>query len=390
MLALSGGLAASTTLFLREKTSLSRESKERVKAQQESANNAQTAKFLSDLLAGASPDVAQGKMPTLLDIVERAVKQLDSGLQDQPSIEANLRNTIGSTFYSLGRFAEAKAQFQAGLKLALAAGGGKDRLTLRLRGNLANILHAARDYAKAEAENRAILAIRESEFPPDDMETLATRDNLATEISKQGRLAEAATEYRALLSPQRAALGENHADTLRTRMALANTESRRGYVMFYDPSHLDGEKPAATDVDRVKAEANALFVEQEKEFRDVIVRMEQAAALGPKHPQTLEARYGLADVLAFQKKHSDAEKEHRAVAELRHEVLGAVHKKTFQSRAGAARALAGQGLIAEALAGFHALIADQIATPQRDEGDYQNNLDMLKRLESGASRRKQP
>ena len=390
LLALSGGLAASTTLFLREKNARSRESQERAKAQRESANNAQTAKFLSDLLAGASPDVAKGMMPTLLDIVERAVQQLGTGMQDQPAIEATLRNTIGSTFFSLGRFAEAKAQFEAGLKLARVAAGEKDRLTLRLRGNLANILHAARDYQKAEAENRAILTIRESEFPPNDIETLATRDNLATEISKQGRLAEAATEYRALLSPQRTALGEDHADTLRTRMALANTESRRGYMMLYELSHPHPDKPAVTDVERVKAEATTLFVEQEKEFRDVVAHMEQVPALGPKHPQTLETRYALADVLAFQDKHSDAEKEHRAVAELRHDVLGAAHKKTFQSRAGAARAIAGQGRLGEALAGFRAIIADQNATPQRDEGDYQNNLDMVKRLESGSGRQNQP
>ena len=258
------------------------------------------------------------------------------------------------------------------------------------RSNLANILHEARDYAKAEAENRAILTIRASEFPPDDIETLATRDNLATEISKQQRLAEAATEYRALLTPQRKALGEDHADTLRTRMALANTESRRGYVMLYELSHPNPEKPAVTDVDRVKAEATALFVEQEKEYREVVAAMERVPALGPKHPQTLEARYGLADVLAFQEKHSDAEKEHRAVAELRSDVLGAVHKKTFQSRAGVARAIAGQRRVAEAIAGFRAIIADQKAAPQRDEGDYQNNLNALKFLESAPDGQKQP
>lgn len=360
LLALGGGLAAATTLYMRERAALTRESGERAKAQRESANNAQTAKFLSDMLAGASPDMAKGKVPTLLDIVESAAKRLGTGLPDQPAVEASLRNIIGSTWYSLGRYPEAKTQFAAGLKLALAALGEKDRLTLRLRDNLANILKKERDYAKAEAGHRAILVIRLSEFPPDDIETLATRGNLAGVIAKQeDRFDEAVAEYRALLPSQQKALGAGHADTLRTRIALAN-------ILSYT----------------AKGDA-AKLAEAETEYRGAIAVMEQSPDLGPKHPQTLETRYGLADVLYYQKKYPDAEKEHRAVQGLRADVLGANHEKTPHSRAGTARAIAQQeGCLAEAIAEFKAVIAAQQAAPQRDEERLKINLQWLQQLEA--------
>ena len=111
--------------------------------------------------------------------------------------------------------------------------------------------------------------------------------------------------------------------------------------------------------------------------------MEQSPELGPKHPQTLETRYGLADVLYFQKRYADAENEHRAVERLREAVLGANHEKTLHSRASAARAIAKQeGRLAEAIAEFKAVIAAQESAPQRDEERLKINLQTLEMLEA--------
>ena len=357
LLALVGGLGASTTLFIREKAALRRESAERAKVQVESASHAQTAKFLSDMLAGVSPEIARGKDTSLLkEILGKAAGRLGSALKNQPGVQASLHNTIGSTYFSMGEFARAKAHFEAGLPLAKAVLGEKDRLTLRLRGNLANILHTARLYPEAEAENRAILAIREREFPPDDIETLATMDNLANEIAKQGRFPEASEIYRGVLPLQQQALGASHADTLRTRMALANIMGR-----------LSQDSPGK-------------LAAVEKDYQEIVALMEQSPTLGPKDPLTLEARYGLADVLYFGKHYKEAEEEHHQVYLLRDEVLKPTHKKTFQSRAGAARAMAGRGDLKTAIARFEAILADQQATPQRDEGDYRSNQQALAAL----------
>jgi len=369
LLSLLGGLGASTTLYLRANEALHRELVERDNALREATHHALTSKFLSDLLASAGPDRAKGTTPTVLALVEEAAQRVGFGLENQPAVEATLRNTIGSTFLALDRPTEAKTQFEAGLAVATRALGERDRLTLRLRGNLANVRHASRDYAGAEAENRALLALRLQAFPPDDIETLATRDNLAAAISKQGRFAEAADEYLALRPLQEHALGKSHPDTLRTRMALANTLAR---LCLNDSGRV-------VDVEKLN--------QAEAEYREGVTLLTLAPALGPKHTQTLEARYGLADVLYFQKNFAAAEKEHREVYELRRKILSPTHKKTFQSQAGVARALYGMGHLDEALAAFRQLIADQEAAPDRDESDYQNNLKTLEMIRSLRSSR---
>ncbi|MFN0130874.1 MAG: protein kinase domain-containing protein [Verrucomicrobiales bacterium] len=369
LLSLVGGLAASTTLYLRANEALRRESVERNNAQREATHHALTSKFLSDLLASAGPDRAKGTTPTVLALVEEAAQRVGFGLENQPAVEAALRNTIGSTFLALDRPNEAKAQIEAGLAAATRALGDRDRLTLRLRGNLANVRHASRDYPGAEAENRALLALRQDAFPPDDIETLATRDNFAAAISKQGRFAEAAAEYSALRPLQEQALGKDHPDTLRTRMALANTLAR----LCLDDS---GRVADAEKLNQAAAE-----------YRAVVTLLTLASAQGPEHTQTLEARYGLADVLYFQKNFAAAEKEHREVFELRRKILSPTHKKTFQSQAGVARALYGMGQLDQALAAFSQLVADQVAAPDHDEGDYRNNLKTLELIRSAQASR---
>ncbi len=359
LVTLVGGLAASTTMYVREKAALSSESAARRKAETEAKKNAQMATFLNEMLAGISPDEAKGADPTLMKkILAKAAARAGRDLQGQPEVETFLRNTIGSTYFTIGLFAEAKTQYEAGLKTARDALQETDRLTLRLRGNLANILHAEGNYKEAEAENRAILQIRLREYPPDDIEALATRDNLATEISKQGRYEDAAEEYLSLLPLQQNAIGKDHPDTLRTRMALANVMSRL----------------ASGDM--------AKLVEVEKNYREIIAIAEGNPLMGKHHTQTLEARYGLADVLYFLTKYGDAEQEHREVCELRKNVLSKTHKKVFQSRAGIARAIAGQeGRLDEAITELRTILQEQKAAPQYDKGDYLNNEAALKLFE---------
>jgi len=54
--------------------------------------------------------------------------------------------------------------------------------------------------------------------------------------------------------------------------------------------------------------------------------------LGPEHPQTLETRDGLGEVLDHQDRHSEAEAEYRAVLKLEEKVLGPEHPQTLRTR----------------------------------------------------------
>jgi tetratricopeptide (TPR) repeat protein len=67
------------------------------------------------------------------------------------------------------------------------------------------------------------------------------------------------------------------------------------------------------------------------EYRDAVAAL-QKSPLGPRHPDTLAARYGLADALAASGELADALKEHEAVWIDRKEVLSPTHKKTLRSQ----------------------------------------------------------
>jgi TolA-binding protein len=88
---------------------------------------------------------------------------------------------------------------------------------------------------------------------------------------------------------------------------------------------------AAADEDRStsppkNAEAIKAF---ELEDRSVISLQEKV--LGTENPDTLETRYGLAEVLAHQGKYADAETEFRAVLKLQEKVLGLADPHTLRT-----------------------------------------------------------
>jgi non-specific serine/threonine protein kinase/serine/threonine-protein kinase len=138
-------------MYVREKAALGRESEERRKAQIESARNAQTAKFLNDMIAGINPDEAKGADPALIKkILSAAAGRVGADLKGQPKVECFLRNTIGSTCFAMGLYVEAKAQFEEGLKIANECLGPENRLTLKFRSNHASVMDAEGSSLKAK------------------------------------------------------------------------------------------------------------------------------------------------------------------------------------------------------------------------------------------------
>ena len=72
--------------------------------------------------------------------------------------------------------------------------------------------------------------------------------------------------------------------------------------------------------------------------------------LGPEHPNTLDTRNKLAEVLAAQTRYAEAEAEYRAVIILREKVLGVDHPDTFETCFDLANCLRSEGKLQEARA----------------------------------------
>ena len=145
------------------------------------------AKFQTDMLAAVNPNqlpkdpVTKEPMKdavTVVQALEAAVKVLDEGnLKDQPLVEANVRNTIGTTLRSLAR------------------------------------------YDDAEPNLRKSLEIRRAAHPAGHPDIALGIHNLAVLYWKQGKLDKSVPMFEELLKTREAALGRTHVDTL---MAVAN------------------------------------------------------------------------------------------------------------------------------------------------------------------------
>jgi serine/threonine protein kinase len=93
---------------------------------------------------------------------------------------------------------------------------------------------------------------------------------------------------------------------------------------------------------------------------------DQPDALGPDHPDALAARFGLAQEMAAQGDHAEAEEEFRYVYRARQRTLGPNHPETLIARFGAAQEIAARGDHARAEEEFRGMLPHQ----RRSLGQY--------------------
>ena len=107
--------------------------------------------FVTTTLRSSDPyTVGGGRETTILDAMEAALRDLDSGrFRDDPDTEADLRSTIASILENNGRAAAAEPLFRAALRTRRELVSGDDPRTAEALGDLSRNLHVL---GRAEAE----------------------------------------------------------------------------------------------------------------------------------------------------------------------------------------------------------------------------------------------
>jgi serine/threonine protein kinase/TPR repeat protein len=140
----------------------------RQQAQTEAAKSRQVAQFFKDMLNGVEPSVALGRDTAMLkEILDRTAERIGTDLGNQPEVEAQLRQTIGTVYKALGQ------------------------------------------YEKAEMMHSAALAIRRSLFGNENLDVAASLQDLGVVLWHEGKLPEAEAAHRQSLKIRRALLKEN-------------------------------------------------------------------------------------------------------------------------------------------------------------------------------------
>jgi serine/threonine protein kinase/tetratricopeptide (TPR) repeat protein len=298
-------------------------------AEHQEAGARAVSRFYEDsVLAAPRPqgwEGGMGKDVTMKEALNKAEPTIDKAFSGQPEMEANVRYTLGSTYWYIGQFDAAYPQLEKAY------------------------------------------AIRLERLGPDHPDTLTSLDSLAMERWKQDRFADAVALERQALERRRRVLGPEHEDTLRSQINLAQFLTTAEGNWEADPDQFD---EAATLLDQAIAVGNRVLganhryilygqmcryfvLEHQGKSGEGLALARQTydgrrRVLGPDHPDTLRSMADICWFLEDLGKFEDAERQASDALAARIRILGDAHFETFDSRNQLAIFLVDEGKMVEA------------------------------------------
>ena len=254
--------------------------------------------FLSEVFQ--SPDPARdGHTITVAEMLNRAVKKLDTDLAEQPKRQAKFQVALGRTYHALGLYSEAIRQLEKARDYFIKDPGPQHRDTLNAMRDIAlSHLEAGRE-VEARKLWEEVLELYVRFLGPQDSDTLWTRTYLARVYYRAGRGVEALKTREEVFELRRRLSGREHSDTLFAMHELA--------ISCFDAAgHRDKALRLQEDVLALRHKVN-----------------------GPEHPETLWAMANLADFFSGTGRQYEALKMREDLLTLRRKVNGPTHPDTL-------------------------------------------------------------
>jgi serine/threonine protein kinase len=326
--------------------------------------------FKDDVLAAARPEGKAGglgKDVTVRRAVDQAEPKIAVRFWNQPAVEADVRDTLGSTYYYLGEPALASRQHVRALELYQARLGPEHPDTLQSRHNLAVAYHSAGRTAEAIPLLEATLGLMEAKLGSDHPNTLASRNNLAAAYLTAGRTAEAIKLHEATLKQRALTLGPNHPETLQSRDNLASAYHAAGRtaeaIAPFEATLKMMELSLGPEHPDTLTSRNNLAVAYHAAGRTAeaiplleVTLKQRELKIGPEHPDTLQTRNNLAALYHAAGLTAKATSLLEATLKQRESKLGPEHPDTLYSRNNLAAVYLNAGRTAEAIPLFEATL----------------------------------
>jgi eukaryotic-like serine/threonine-protein kinase len=310
-----------------------RTARERDRANREAEASKRVVAFMTGMFRGSDPSEARGNTITAREVLDRASKDIETGLGKDPEVRARLLGTMGEVYLNLGLLAQAEPLLRNALETQLHVLGPASQETLESRNRWAELLYRQAHYQQAEEFNRETLEMARRTLGPDHEVTITSLDQLASTLLDQGRFKDSEQIYRELLVTDRRLDGPDGARTLATLNNLANALSRQ----------------------RRFAEAAPL--------RTAALEGSQRT-LGSDHPRTLMMMSNLAADEYGLGNYAAAEKLHLQLIDVQRRVLGPEHTDTLMQLENLANAYTGEHRFDEA----EKLLRDVLAVERRARG----------------------
>ncbi len=158
------------------------------RAELERAKTEQVNEFMANMLAAVDPG-ERGLDVTVAQVLSQAARDIDS-TSLAPEIEAQIRHTLGQTYYGLGLYDSAAPHTSRAYELRLRTLGPQDQRTVFSLSWVAAMAEARGDLENAERLARQMVDMQKAVPNAAPTEVATSIDNLARIIELQGRLDE--------------------------------------------------------------------------------------------------------------------------------------------------------------------------------------------------------
>ena len=284
------------------------EERDRTARERDRANR--ITEFMTSMFKVSDPGEARGNSVTAREILDKASKEIETGLAHDPELQAQLMHLMGTVYDKLGLYPRAESLLRRAVDIRLQVLGAQNPDSLRSADQLAWVLLQQGRYAEAEKLARETVETQSRVLGPEKQATLDSMTTLASVYRLEGRLAESEELNRQTLDIERRVLGREHPDTLATMENLAtvldteghHAEAERAYRETLEiERRLKGpEHPDAVDLMNnvaVTLAEEGRYAESKEIFRETLEIRRRV--LGPKHPKTAETLYNLGCVAAM-------------------------------------------------------------------------------------------
>ncbi len=295
--------------------------------------------FMTDMFKVSNPSEARGNDIRAREILDKSAKDIDTGLANDPELQAHMMNVMGTVYQSLGLSSKAEPLLRHALEIRQRILGPRNPDTLQSKSDLAVVMLAESHLEEAEKLCRETMETRRQVLGPEDHDTVDSMVQLARILGFESRYDEAERLNRDALELSRRKWPQDRltatalsllADTLTHQGKYPEAEKAAREALETDRRALGSDHPSVLrdmfNLAGILTEEQH-YAEAEKVQRELIESARRV--LGPQHPGTLVAMSTMAALLQEEKRFAESEKLQREVFEAQRQTLGPEHASTL-------------------------------------------------------------
>jgi len=319
--------------------------------------------YLQKILASADP-FKDGRRIRVVELLEKASKEMNQDLKNEPEFIAAMRYTLGWTFLELGLYERSGNELEEAGRIQQKLLGQDHPDTLKTMNALGRLAYKTGNYTKAQQLLRTNWEIQKKVLGPEHNQTLWTQYTLAKTIDKLGQRDEAEILFRKVLESREKMLGPEHPSFLVTVNSLCLLLSAQGKFLEAEQLQVDSlgklkKTLGETHPTTLNSASNLAVILRKKglwnEAEKLAARTyeKQVRILGENHPESMSTLFNQGYALLLLERFAEAEKILEQCLQRRTNVLGALHPDTLICSTIYADTMAGQEKMSIAKEYYH-------------------------------------